>query len=179
LSRVLRSGPFTQRDPIGLAGGINQYGYVGGDPVNYADPFGLCPIPIEKCPAGTFTALGMAIGAFLGGTGGGALGLAGGPAGLVVAPTLSAAAAAQGAAVGSAIGATLDALVMAAKAAQSGGDGRTAGEIIAQDKKGSINREFPSEMRDKTLEEIRALAREGNRAANTAKKLLTDLRFNK
>ncbi|MEX2180709.1 MAG: RHS repeat-associated core domain-containing protein [Gemmatimonadaceae bacterium] len=33
--------PFTQRDPIGLAGGINQYGYAGGDPVNHADPFGL------------------------------------------------------------------------------------------------------------------------------------------
>ena len=36
------SGPFTQRDPIGLAGGVNQYGYVGGDPVNNSDPFGLC-----------------------------------------------------------------------------------------------------------------------------------------
>ena len=37
------SGRFTQRDPIGLAGGVNQYGYVGGDPVNFSDPFGLCP----------------------------------------------------------------------------------------------------------------------------------------
>ena len=35
-------GPSTQRDPIGLAGGLNQYGYAGGDPVNYSDPFGLC-----------------------------------------------------------------------------------------------------------------------------------------
>ena len=42
--RAQRSfGPSTQRDPIGLAGEINQYGYVGGDPVNYSDPFGLCP----------------------------------------------------------------------------------------------------------------------------------------
>jgi len=35
------AGPSTQRDPIGLAGGFNQYGYAGGDPVNYSDPFGL------------------------------------------------------------------------------------------------------------------------------------------
>jgi uncharacterized protein RhaS with RHS repeats len=37
-----RSGQFTQEDPIGLAGGLNLYGYAGGDPVNYSDPFGLC-----------------------------------------------------------------------------------------------------------------------------------------
>ena len=34
---------FTQEDPIGLAGGLNLYGYAGGDPVNFSDPFGLCP----------------------------------------------------------------------------------------------------------------------------------------
>jgi RHS repeat-associated protein len=37
-----RSGQFTQEDPIGLAGGMNLYGYANGDPVNYSDPFGLC-----------------------------------------------------------------------------------------------------------------------------------------
>jgi len=31
----------TQQDPIGVAGGANTYGFTGGDPVNYADPFGL------------------------------------------------------------------------------------------------------------------------------------------
>jgi RHS repeat-associated protein len=36
-------GRFTQEDPIGLAGGINLYGYANGDPVTYSDPFGLCP----------------------------------------------------------------------------------------------------------------------------------------
>jgi RHS repeat-associated protein len=38
------SGRFTQEDPIGLAGGLNAYGFANGDPVNYSDPFGLCPI---------------------------------------------------------------------------------------------------------------------------------------
>ena len=36
------TGRFTQQDPIGLAGGLNLYGYAGGDPINYSDPFGLC-----------------------------------------------------------------------------------------------------------------------------------------
>jgi RHS repeat-associated protein len=35
------TGRFTQEDPIGLAGGLNLYGYANGDPVNFHDPFGL------------------------------------------------------------------------------------------------------------------------------------------
>jgi uncharacterized protein RhaS with RHS repeats len=38
-----KTGRFTQEDPIGLAGGMNAYGYAEGDPVSYSDPFGLCP----------------------------------------------------------------------------------------------------------------------------------------
>jgi len=30
-------------DPVGIAGGVNLYGFAEGDPVNYSDPFGLCP----------------------------------------------------------------------------------------------------------------------------------------
>jgi RHS repeat-associated protein len=37
------SAQFTQPDPIGIAGGINLYGYAGGDPINKTDPYGLCP----------------------------------------------------------------------------------------------------------------------------------------
>jgi RHS repeat-associated protein len=57
-----QTGRFTQEDPIGLAGGLNLYGYAGGDPVNFSDPFGLC---VPWCTA--------AIGAAIGG-GGAALG---------------------------------------------------------------------------------------------------------
>jgi RHS repeat-associated protein len=35
------SGQFTQPDPIGLAGGLNTYGFAAGDPVGFSDPYGL------------------------------------------------------------------------------------------------------------------------------------------
>jgi RHS repeat-associated protein len=36
-------GRFLQTDPIGFAGGMNLYGYVGNDPINLRDPLGLVP----------------------------------------------------------------------------------------------------------------------------------------
>ena len=32
---------FTQADPIGLAGGLNAFGFANRDPVTYSDPYGL------------------------------------------------------------------------------------------------------------------------------------------
>ncbi|MGE0495367.1 MAG: RHS repeat domain-containing protein, partial [Vulcanimicrobiota bacterium] len=41
-----RLGRFLSRDPISFAGGLNLYGYVGGNPVNGVDPAGLQDTPI-------------------------------------------------------------------------------------------------------------------------------------
>jgi RHS repeat-associated protein len=44
-----KSGQFTQADPIGIAGGMNAFGFAGGDPINFSDPFGLqCPNKNEQ-----------------------------------------------------------------------------------------------------------------------------------
>jgi len=41
-------GGYTQHDPIGLNGGMNPFGYVGGNPVNQVDPKGLTTFIVIK-----------------------------------------------------------------------------------------------------------------------------------
>ena len=43
-------------DPIGFAGGAKVYGFASGDPINYADPSGLCQ-PCGAEMAGMLTQL--------------------------------------------------------------------------------------------------------------------------
>jgi RHS repeat-associated protein len=53
------TGRFTQEDPIGLAGGLNLYGFAAGDPVNYADPYGLSAEGSSGCDAQEQAARGL------------------------------------------------------------------------------------------------------------------------
>ncbi len=103
-----QTGRFTQEDPLGLAGGLNAYGFAGGDPVNYDDPFGLCPHDASLAQSVGCALIEIAttvIGADLGMAAGGGAGLmASAPTGGVAAPATVPAGAAAGGMVGAAAG---------------------------------------------------------------------------
>ncbi|MGH8436901.1 MAG: RHS repeat-associated core domain-containing protein [Pseudomonas sp.] len=178
------TGRFTQEDPIGLAGGLNLYGFAGGDPVNFSDPFGLCK-PITDPTCARFIAVGMTTGLAVGG----AVSIAC----AYVTFGICAAGAAPIMGVFTGLGASLGGLASTLApafnedAAASSNDEPqpqpTADQIISQEKKASIRRVFPGEMLGKTLDEISKIAKNKkapeHAAAKRAKKLLNDNRFNK
>ena len=108
---------------MGIAGGLNLYGFAEGDPVNYSDPFGLCTMRQRLCH--WIEATSMALGS-LGGfvVGGGGPALTG--VGVVASPFTAAAGGATGAGVGLAAGKAITGILFSEDASgRRGGSGES------------------------------------------------------
>ena len=55
-------GRFISEDPINFIGGTNFYRYVGNSPLDFVDPFGLCPPDVERCKTAVLNAINRQFG---------------------------------------------------------------------------------------------------------------------
>ncbi len=139
---------FTQTDPIGIAGGLNTYGYAGGDPINFSDPFGLCPCifdpdVIEAAAAFAMESLAQSVNRI----GEGIRGLAMGAAGVLFGPETLAIKAATPLVRGTAV---------ADRLLDATGSLRTSRTVADQLKRGGVREFIPSQA---ILETVRSGSR--------------------